>query len=155
MLSLLTDGNYYNMFLSPVLKDFNPAYENMLPYGKATPNRQGSDIKLGWNHSNKNLLKLGANISFYNEITGQGTSNLRSFNNAELLADIGINELFKGKKKLHLGVFVKQQTTSRSGTQGIDKIDLKSMQYKVGLEYEIIPNFRIAICRNNTRGKWK
>ena len=146
MLSLLTDGNYYNMFLSPTLKDYNPAYENILPYGKATPNRQGADVKLGWNHSNKNLLKLGANISFYNEITGQGTANLRSFDNTELLADIGINEFYKGKKKLHLGVFVKQQNTSRSGTQGIDKIDLKSSQIKVGLEYEMIPNLELQLA---------
>jgi hypothetical protein len=63
-----------------------------------------------------------------------------------LLADIGINEFYKGKKKLHLGVFVKQQNTSRSGTQGIDKIDLKSSQIKVGLEYEMIPNLELQLA---------
>lgn len=146
MLSVLTDGNYYNMFLSPTLKDYNPAYENMLPYGKATPNRQGAEVKLAWNHSNKNLLKISGNASMYNEITGQGTSAIRNFSNFEILADLGVNEIYKSNKKLHIGLFVKQQNTSRNGTEGIDKIDFISTQIKVGVEYEIIPNLEIQLA---------
>jgi hypothetical protein len=146
ILSVLTDGNYYNMFLSPNLRDYNPAYENMLPYGKATPNRQGADIKFGWNHSNKNLLKVNGSATIYNEITGQGTTAIRDFTNLEIMVDLGVNELYKGKKKVHVGVFVKQQNTSRTGTEGIDKIDLKSTQIKVGAEYEIIPNLEIQLA---------
>lgn len=146
MLSVLTDGNYYNMFLSPNLRDYNPAYENMLPYGKATPNRQGADVKFGWNHSNKNLLKVNGSAAIYNEITGQGTTAIRDFTNLEIMVDLGVNELYKGKKKVHVGVFVKQQNTSRTGSEGIDKIDLKSTQIKVGAEYEIIPNLEIQIA---------
>ncbi len=146
ILSVLTDGNYYNMFLSPNLRDYNPAYENMLPYGKATPNRQGADVKFAWNHSNKNLLKVNGNAAVYNEITGQGTTALRDFTNLEIMVDLGANEIYKGKKKVHIGVFVKQQNTSRTGTEGIDKIDLKSTQIKVGAEYEIIPNLEIQLA---------
>jgi hypothetical protein len=134
------------MFLSPNLRDYNPAYENMLPYGKATPNRQGADVKFGWNHSNKNLLKVNGNAAVYNEITGQGTTALRDFTNLEIMVDLGVNELYKGKKKVHVGVFVKQQNTSRTGSEGIDKIDLQSTQIKVGAEYEIIPNLEIQLA---------
>jgi hypothetical protein len=146
LLSVLTDGNYYNMFLSPTLRDYNPAYENMLPYGKATPNRQGADLKFGWNHSNKNLIKISGSASFYNEITGQGTTAIRDFTNLEIMADLGVNELYKGKKKVHVGVFVKQQNTGRTGTEGIDKIDLKTSQIKVGFEYEILPNLDLQLA---------
>ncbi len=146
ILSVLTDGNYYNMFLSPTLRDYNPAYENMMPYGKATPNRQGADIKFGWNLSNRNLLKISGSASIYNEITGQGTTAIRDFNSFEIMADLGINELYKGKKKVHVGIFVKQQNTSRIGSEGIDKIDLKSTQIKVGFEYEIIPNLDLQLA---------
>ncbi|MCF8253791.1 MAG: hypothetical protein K9H61_12800 [Bacteroidia bacterium] len=146
ILEVLTDEAYYNMFLSPGLKNYNPAYENMLPYGKATPNRQGGEVKLGWNTSNKQLLKLGADAAVYNEITGQGTTNLRSFTNIEFYADLGLNELYKGKKKLHVGAYMRNQNTQRSGNEGIDKISLKSTQVKLGVEYEIIPKLEFQVA---------
>jgi len=146
ILDILTDGNYYNMFLNPALKVYNPAYENMLPYGKATPNRQGADIELGWSHSKKQLLKLGAEGSMYNEITGQGTTNLRSFTHIEAYADLGLNELYKGKKKLHVGVYGRIQNTTRDGVEGIDKIDLKTNQLKVGIEFEVIPKLELQFA---------
>jgi hypothetical protein len=146
ILDILTDGNYYNMFLSPNLKVYNPAYENMLPYGKATPNRQGGEVQLGWSHAKKQLLKLGAEGAIYNEITGQGTSNLRSFTHMEAYADLGLNELYKGKKKLHLGLYGRIQNTNRDGTEGIDNIDLKTSQLKVGVEFEIIPKLDLQFA---------
>lgn len=146
ILSLLTDGNYYNMFLTPNLMDYNPAYENILPYGKATPNRQGMQTKFGWNYKNKNVIKLSGSAAYYQEITGQGTNALRDFTNLEMLLDLGVNEFYKGKKKIHVSCYVRQQNTTRSGTTGIDKIDLNTTQLKLGAEYEIIPNLEIQLA---------
>ena len=47
---------------------------------------------------------------------------------------------------MHVGLFIKQQNTTRNGTEGIDKIDFKSTQIKVGVEYEIIPNLEIQLA---------
>lgn len=143
ILDVITDGAYYNMFIRPELKGYNPAYENMLPYGKATPNRQGGDLKLGWNSSKKDLLNLGIGAAMYTEITGQGTAELRNFNQVELAAEMGLNQLYKGKRKLHLNGYIRTQNTKRDGISGIDKVDLKTIQYKLGVELEIIPKLEL------------
>lgn len=146
MLSILTDGNYYNMFLSPTLFEFNPVYENILPYGKATPNRQGGDIHVTWNSKNEKLIRFNSNASFYKEITGQGTTAIRSFTQADASVNIGINEIYKGKKLMQLGLYARQQNTSRNGTEGIDKVDLKSTQIKCEFNYELIPNLELQVA---------
>lgn len=145
MLDVISDGSYYNMFLSPELKAYNPAYENMLPYGKATPNRQGGDVSLMYK-PNKSFVKVGVDAALYNEITGQGTTSLRQFTNAEAYADMALNELYKGKKKLQMSVYVRSQNTARAGLQGIDKIDLKTTQFKLGVSFEIIPKLELQIA---------
>lgn len=144
-MDMLTDGGIYNMFLGTDLKAYNPAYENMLPYGKATPNRQGADMHVAW-AAPKQVLKLGVNGAYYNEITGQGTSNLRTFNNVEGFADLALSDLYKGKKKLHVSVYARMQNTKRDGSEGIDKIDLKTSQLKTGIEFEIIPKLELQVA---------
>lgn len=146
LLDILTDGNYYQMFLRPELKQFNPAYENMLPYGKATPNRQGMDAALGWNTTKNQLCKLGVQGAYYNEINGEGTLELRNFTQLEAFADLGLNHLYQSNKKWHVGLYMRMQNTQRAGTVGIDKVDLKTTQYKVGMEYEIIPKLELQIA---------
>lgn len=145
MLDVISDGSYYNMFLSPDLKAYNPAYENMLPYGKATPNRQGGDVSLMYK-PNKSFFKLGVDAALYNEITGQGTTSLRQFTNAEAYADMALNELYKGKKKLQMSLYVRSQNTARAGLQGIDKIDLKTTQFKLGVSFEVVPKLELQIA---------
>jgi hypothetical protein len=63
-----------------------------------------------------------------------------------MLLDLGVNEFYKGKKKIHVSCYVRQQNTTRSGTTGIDKIDLNTTQLKLGAEYEIIPNLEIQLA---------
>ena len=38
---IVTDPNIYNQNISGILMNFNPIFSNALPYGDATPNRQG------------------------------------------------------------------------------------------------------------------
>ncbi len=146
IMDILTDGAYYSLFLRPELKQFNPSYENMMPYGKATPNRQGFDASISWDAKKLQGFKVGLAGASFNEITGQGTLNLRNFTQLETFADLGISELYKGKRKLGMSAYVRIQNTMRDGTENIDKVDLKTQQFKIGVSYEIIPKLSLQVA---------
>jgi hypothetical protein len=46
MLDLMRESSFYVLQLRPYLMDFAPKYDNITPYGDATPNRQGMIVRL-------------------------------------------------------------------------------------------------------------
>lgn len=139
VLDIITDGTYYNMFLTPNLQGFNPAYENILPYGDATPNRQGFKTDLDFNSKLKGLSSANLGFALYSEITGQGTSNLRNFTQTHLNISSNLNEFYNGKRLLNLSLYYRLQNTQRDGIKNIEQVDLKTNQFKLGLTYEVAP----------------
>jgi hypothetical protein len=146
MLDILTDGNYYNLFLTPNLQGFNPVYENILPYGQATPNRQGAQAELGFRtKAQLGLFTSNMRVSRYNEISGQGTINTRSFSEIQWDANSNINHFYNGKRRLNLSVFYRLQNTQREGIKNIEEIQLNTSQVKLGVAYEVIPKLHLQM----------
>ena len=85
LFDLISDENIYNQELSTTLMGINPAYSNVLPYGDATPNRNGFFLKGLYSSPNKTIIcKLNSGV--YSEVIGQGTEELRSFSMLSMLA---------------------------------------------------------------------
>lgn len=143
---VLTDGAVYQSFLNPELQRFHPAFENINPYGKATPNRQGVNLKAAWESKVKDNASVSAGLASMREITGQGTTNLRSFLEQTLQANVKLSSYVGMKRKWNISLWARQQQTKRDGQEGIDAIKLTSTQLKFGTELELLPKLDIQLA---------
>ncbi len=71
MLDLMRESSMYNMQLQPYLMTFLPKYDNITPFGDATPNRQGVIVEAGWKtEKGLSVEVMHANLQ---ETRGEGT----------------------------------------------------------------------------------
>jgi opacity protein-like surface antigen len=132
---LLRDASLYNTQLTQGLMDFDPRYGNALPYGTATPNRRGVTTNLGWT-SKDNALNADASFAMLNDIAGQGTDELRSFQIMRVRANVLLHEYFGLKRKLTLGGMLNLESTSRGGDPTFETADLKNQMMNFSFEWE-------------------
>lgn len=77
-MDLMRESSLYNMQLQTQLMDYRMEYDNITPYGAATPNRQGMDFHLNWKRKNSPLT---VDLKYYQgqETRGEGTLVARKF----------------------------------------------------------------------------
>ena len=141
MLDLMRESSFYNLQLHPYLMDFAPRYDNITPYGDATPNRQGMTIKLKYA---KKSIPVTAEFahSQLQEVRGEGTLLPRKFNRNTFTLDAKLNEFFKGwKKQIHLTLNYRDDKTTREGEDLVKAVDLKTNCLSAGLEIEVLKSF--------------
>lgn len=143
-LDLMREADLYNLQLQSGLMAFDPKYDNITPYGDATPNRQGFEVGLEWSGW-KNAVKLNASYTAQTEIKGQGTLNLRNFTRMEAMGTIAINELVKLKNSIKLEVGLRSDNTSRPGESGVPSVDLNTNILSVGLSANIIADLDMLV----------
>ncbi len=82
-LDLMRESSLYNMQLQTTLMDYRMEYDNITPYGAATPNRQGVDVKLNYKKENS---PFDVSLIYYQgqETRGEGTQVARSFQRQSL-----------------------------------------------------------------------
>ena len=83
---LYNDVNYFNQF-DESLDAYNPIFNNVMPYGQATPNRKGLSLQL----MKKQLLEgltLNLNGQMYSEIIGVGTEELKNFQDLPIITKL-------------------------------------------------------------------
>lgn len=146
LIEIMTDPIFFNTQLNPQLSYFDPLYENIRPYGMATPNRQGYSASVTWKAPFHDCVQLKASYLNEQEITGQGTTELRQFNEIKAQASIQLNELYAGKKKFDLSLSYKKQETNRAGNKAIDGIHLNSEFIKAGLNYGLYDQLSIELA---------
>ena len=76
LFDLLTDVSRANQNLSPTLMAVAPLFDNILPFGHATPNRRGGELAM---EKQLNALAMKLDLGMHAELTGQGTTQLRKF----------------------------------------------------------------------------
>jgi hypothetical protein len=118
---------------------FNPLYDNITPYGAATPNRQGIHLAIAYQTKDNNL-EANASMDMLTEIKGQGTTNLRTFNRMELGAVYHAGaDLLNTKRLLDVSIHMRMDQTNRDvEDEGIPQVNLATNVIGVGLEAEII-----------------
>jgi hypothetical protein len=145
LMDLMREQNAYNRQLSTTLMAFNPKYDNITPYGAATPNRQGLDFQLKYNGLNK-LLNVVVQQIYFTETKGEGTVLPRKFMRSSLSASMNLNELRKDKSKLfHISLAARNDQTSRNGEGNVPEVNLNTQVISLGAEFEFLSKWDLLL----------
>jgi len=137
MYDLYNDPNLYSVGIQTGIMDYNPAVNNALPYGIATFNRRGAYVGASYSDSAK-IIDASAKYYYLNEIRGQGTTVLKTFNYVNVDAHFSLSNLLNWKKELGVHAGLVFQQTTRDGDFTFEEVDLSSLTLNAGLEIEFI-----------------
>jgi hypothetical protein len=151
MLDLMREVNLYTLQIRPYLMDFAPQYDNITPYGNATPNRQG--VNAGFTYA-QGKLPVDVKYAYYNlqEVRGEGTLLPRKFSRHQIDAQLRINEFFKKlNRSIHASFNYRNDATTRLAEELVRGVDLKTTAMSAGIEVEILPAFDIMFGHQSIR----
>lgn len=135
MFDLLSSDGLYNQMLSPTLMAFHPVYSNVLPYGDATPNRQGVFFGVQRKQGNGEWeAELDGGV--YREVIGQGTPDLRSFGQVAARLHWNADRTLGWKRKATVSFASNAERTSRSGEE-LAAVDLSRLALDVFVNAEV------------------
>ncbi len=145
MIDLMRETSLYNMQLQAYLMDFNPSYDNITPFGDATPNRMGSVISAEW-QSAKIPVKVKVEQTMMTEVRGQGTTEVKNFDRTYVEANFEKKEFLPNwKNRVAVGVSYRMDKTARPGTDFYKDVNLETNVLNAGLEVEVIKNLDIML----------
>ncbi len=143
LFDLSRDRALYTFRTSDRLMAYDPRYSNTMPYGDATPNRQG--LKFGIHYGDdSDKIAARVNGAFLSEIRGQGTNELKNFTLIKAAADFNFHRFLNWKNELRATVGVQLETTERGGGE-FEQVDLSSNLIDLGLEVELFPKFDVLL----------
>lgn len=134
LLDLMRESNLYNMQLQTALTSYLPYYDNITPYGVATPNRQGAEVKVGGKSRDK---KFSWNLSrgAYQETRGEGTLVPRKFQRSKFQCE---GELANwGSQTLEVQAELRSDLTQRNLESPIPSTNLKTNAIVLGLDWSL------------------
>jgi len=144
-IDMLRDASIYNTKLNTQLMQYNPAYGNFQPYGKATPNRRGVGLDVEWSDKDE-FVDLGVKANLASEVVGEGTPELRSFNVIDARAGLHFDKLTDAiKKDLILAVQFWNEGTERGGQSEFEKVSLQNSMVSLGLEVGMWDEFEFLV----------
>lgn len=138
---LSRDRSLYTFRLSDQLMPYDPRFSNAMPYGTATPNRRGLNLRVNYGNSD-DIIEAELRAAFLNEIRGQGTFELKNFTLIRASANFNIHKLIDWENKLRLTAGLQYEQTNRGGID-VQVIDLTSNLFEAGLEIELFKDFEI------------
>ena len=143
LFDLSRDRALYTFRTADRLMAYDPRYSNTLPYGDATPNRQG--LKFGI-HYGDDAEKIEAWVdgAFLSEIRGQGTFELKNFSLIKAATNINIHQFLDWENSVRATLGLQLESTERGGGE-IEEVDLNSTLVDLGLEVEIFPEFDLLL----------
>lgn len=150
---IVRDPTIYNVGITPLLMAYNPAYGNVQPYGKATPNRTGLNLELNYKDSLERV-NIDAGGAFLTEVQGTDLANSpRNFMIASIAADLNIHKFINFKKKILLHGGARMENTTRSG-DSLTNVNLATQIYDGGFEIEALKklDLLIGVKAVNTKG---
>lgn len=141
LLDRVSDEQLRNLTLQAFLMNYNPAYNNITPYGMATPNRKGMTVALSAGGADK-IVTADLIYNKLSEIVGEGvsgTNNLRQFTGLKGGASIAINKLIKFEKAISVTGGFRYENTQRKSA--VNPISLKSTLLDAGITVEALKHF--------------
>ena len=142
---LMRESNAYNRQLSSNLMLTQPKYDNITPYGTATPNRQGLTVNAKYVNPTQ-LFEIAATQLMLQETRGEGTLLPRKFMRTEVKAVAHLSKRFGSKDKLFdVSVRFRKDNTSRVAEENVRAVDLSTQIYSVGMEYEFWENWDVML----------
>ncbi len=142
---LMRESNAYNRQLSSNLMLIQPKYDNITPYGTATPNRQGLTVVAKYVVPS-NVLEISATQLMLQETRGEGTLLPRKFMRSEVKAVAHVSQRFGSRDKLFdVTVRFRNDNTSREAEENVRAVDLSTQIFSVGMEYEFWENWDLML----------
>lgn len=154
LFDLIRDEKLYNRSInSDGLMAYNPAYNNAMPYGIATFNRQGVNSKINFNDPKK-ILNLEIETYILKELIGQGTTKLKSFKIIKTNAELNLKKLISIENNFKITAGFSFQSTIRNSETNYEEINLNSAIVNTGIEFEIYKNldFLAGFIYNQAKG---
>ncbi len=136
MYDLYNDPTYYNASISTGIMVFNPAINNVLPFGVATFNRKGIYTSINY-QDKKKFVNLDATYYRLSEVRGQGTSEMKKFDFAKTKLDINVSNMLDWKKAQTINVGWAYQATNRAPSP-FGGVSLTTQALQVGGEFELV-----------------
>lgn len=140
LIDIYYDETLYNQQIQQQLQTYLPKYSNALPYGPATPNRRGLNVKVDYTEAKKEFIETGISYSYLTEIVGSGSFNLKQFTILNGYANFHLDKLIKYDKKLLVTLGGQLERTTRDGLE-FSAIQLNSNLIEAGFEIEIFKKF--------------
>ncbi len=136
MLDRMSDENMRNTSIQTSLISFLPQYNNITPYGQATPNRKGTTIGISGGDADR-LIKADFTIDMLDEIVAEGSSDqkLRKFMGMRGGAMINLHKLLRFEKAILLTGGFRNEKTTRGG---VNDINFTSSIIDAGLTVEVV-----------------
>ena len=156
MIDLYRDASLYNAQIASGLMVYDPRYDNVTPYGQATPNRKG--LSLGANYTDtQDRWKVEVTSELLTDVVGEGTTGLKNYNTTSIFAKLNIHNLIGWQeRKLWISGRYGMQNTSRSQTDiPQDVVDLATNFSDFNLtatlfgQLELIAQYRIWATTGN------
>jgi len=143
LFDLIRDEKLYNRSInSDGLMAYNPAYNNAMPYGIATFNRQGINAKVNFNDPKK-ILNLEIESYFLKELIGQGTTKLKSFKIIKSNAELNLKKLISIDNNFKITAGFSFQSSIRNSETNYEEINLNSAIVNSGIEFELYKNIDV------------
>lgn len=142
MYDLYNDQNYYNASITTGIAAFNPAINNVLPFGIATFNRRGIYSSLAWTDKKG---RVDANVTYYrlSEVRGQGTTTLKKFDFVKSKVNLNVGKMLDWKKRQVVSLGYSYQATNRAASP-FGAISLTTNALQIGGEFEIVEDLSIV-----------
>ena len=136
MLDRMSDETSRNTSIQTSLMNFLPQYNNITPYGQATPNRKGMTFALSAGDADR-LIKADVTVESVSEIVSEGTSDskLRKFMGIRGGAMLNLHKLLRFEKSIVLSGGIRTEKTTRDG---VNDIDFSSSIIDAGLTVEVV-----------------
>lgn len=144
LLDLVTDDAIYNQAISFGLMDYKMIFNNVTPYGKATPNRQGLDAVVLYNEKDgKYDAKL--DVQALTDVVGQGSEKKKTYILAQLSGNVYLDKFFDWKKSCSFSAGYQFASANRDedrvykmSKQLVEEVDLHSHTVDLGVNVEVL-----------------
>jgi hypothetical protein len=133
----------YSYKINEQLMAYNVAYNNITPYGAATPNRTG--VYLNAERSDTVKIKRSfIQLAQLYESRGMGTNEKKAFTSLAAGADVAINDFFSWKRRIVFNFGIQHDITRRKG-EVFEEIKLSSTLIDLGLSFNIVDQLDLMV----------
>jgi hypothetical protein len=143
LMDRFSQENLRNVAIQPLLMSFLPQYNNITPYGIATPNRQGITLAAALGDEEK-AIKADLTVDLLSEVKGDAfaNGNKRKFTGIRGGFVLNISKLIKWEKIITVNGGIRNENTQRAGdTTGVGSgIAFQSNLIDAGITAEVVKN---------------
>jgi hypothetical protein len=147
LLDRISDVSLRNPAIRDTLIAYNPKYNNIAPYGIATPNRQGFTFALTAGDAEK-IYSAEIIADLLQEVVGVGSTDKRKFLGVRGGMKLNANKLLQWEKIVQPTIGFRMEQTTRTSSDPVfagNNINLSTYLVDAGLTIEILKDLDIMV----------